>query len=484
MGSQVTLITMRKTFLYLLIVVLAAMPASAAKTVSKVAPKTQDSSRLFVPFGPYPRPMPHPIAVGILVRVPSAYFAIWNPGAVFVDGRPVFALKPRQAYLISGGQIVDMAGGPSFTLPVDKRSVIASADTAGEYYFWTANRWYRGSLEIINYGNVFTGVNVLDLESYLFGVVPSEMPANWHLEALKAQAVAARSYAVAHMGSGSKWRRSEGFDVVPDVRDQAYKGLAKEALSTHQAVNSTIGQVLKDSNRVKPGFYRATVGDTREEDLNVRSRSVSSSTLEKLVGVPNIVGVTVKKWDIYGNATHLQILGQKKNTEVSGIALAQRLGFTTAGILDVNQQGDNWVFEYRGPGNGSRGLSQHGAQKLASAGWSYFLILQQYYQDTDGILRLESINRPGRFMLTYPTAPAQQVRQAQPSPVQQPTAKKALPKTVVPAAQAAEIPEGPLFARPGGAGKTKPTNSKTKKPVAQDETPTPSDDGLTIEMAE
>lgn len=479
---------MRKTFLYILIVALAAMPASAAKTVSKASPKpTSESSRFFVPFGPYPRPMPHPITVGLLVRVPSAYFAIWNPGAVFVDNVPVFALKPRQAYLINGGQIIDLSGGPSFNLPHDKRSVLASSDTKGDYYFWTANRWYRGSLEIINYGSVFTAVNVLDLESYLFGVVPSEMPANWHLEALKAQAVAARSYAVAHMGSGSKWRRSEGFDIVPDVRDQAYKGLAKEALSTFQAVRGTLGQVLKDSNRVKPGFYRATVGDTREENFNVRSTSVPSATLEKLVGVPNIVGVTVKKWDIYGNATHLQILGQKKNTEVSGVAIAQRLGFTTAGILDVNQQGDNWVFEYRGPGNGARGLSQHGAQKLAKAGWNYFQILQQYYQDADGILRLESINRPGKFMLSYPVIPRQPVRPVTPLAAP-PTAKavKSAPKTVVGEsnAQAAEMSDSPLFARPGGAKQTKTMDARKKQVVKDENSTSPSDDGLTIEMAE
>lgn len=476
---------MRKAFLYLLIVLLTALPASAAKTVGKAQPKApSESSRLFVPFGPYPRPMPHPITVGLLVRVPVAYFAVWNPGAVFIDNAPVYSIKPRQVYSIRDGQISDLSGGPSFNLPLGKRAVIASADRAGEYYFWTANRWYRGSLEIINYGSVFTAVNVLDLESYLFGVVPSEMPANWHLEALKAQAVAARSYAVAHMGSGSKWKRSEGFDIVPDVRDQAYKGLAKEALSARQAVLGTLGQVLKDSNRVKPGFYRATVGDTREENLNVRQTSVPSSTLEKLVGVPNIVGVTVKKWDIYGNATHLQILGKNKNTEVSGIALAQRLGFTTAGILDVNEQGDNWVFEYRGPGNGSRGLSQHGAQKLASAGWSYFLILQQYYQDADGVLRLESINQPGRYMLSYPVIPRQPVKPAM-APATTPPAKAAKKPALSPAAaQASELSDGPLFARPGGNKQVKPPARGTKQPVKEENQGTPADDGLTIEMAE
>jgi hypothetical protein len=74
---------------------------------------------------------------------------------------------------------------------------------------------------------------------------------------------------------------------------------------------------------------------------------------------------------------------------VSGIHLAKMLGFTTAGILDVHEEGSNWVFTYRGPGNGARGLSQHGANMFAKRGWRFDQILQQYYQDNDGKLHLD-----------------------------------------------------------------------------------------------
>src|SRR5262249_25439356 len=153
---------------------------------------------------------------------------------------------------------------------------------------------------IIAFNHAVTLINVLDLEDYLPGVVPSEMPANWYFEALKAQAVAARSYAWAHMGPGSKWYRTEGFDLVPDVRDQMYRGLAAEARSTSAAVLSTRGVVLRDAGRVKPGFYRATVGNPYE-NLNIRKYTVPDSVLEKITGVPKIVGVTVKQWDYSGN---------------------------------------------------------------------------------------------------------------------------------------------------------------------------------------
>jgi hypothetical protein len=87
-------------------------------------------------------------------------------------------------------------------------------------------------------------------------------------------------------------------------------------------------------------------------------------------------------------------MGSKRGAkEVYGIALAKMLGLSTAGILDVKEEGNNWVFTCRGPGNGARGLSQHGANTLAKNGWRYEQILQHYSQDPDGQLRLEFIDR-------------------------------------------------------------------------------------------
>jgi SpoIID/LytB domain protein len=112
-----------------------------------------------------------------------------------------------------------------------------------------------------------------------------------------------------------------------------------------------------------------------------------------LTGVKNIIGVTVKQWDANANAHSIQIMGAKKSTEVWGLELAKRLGLTTAGIIDVREAGPNWIFTYRGPGNGSRGLSQHGADMLATNGWNFEQILRQYYQDPDGRLRLDYMDR-------------------------------------------------------------------------------------------
>jgi hypothetical protein len=361
---------------------------AAAKAAHKAAGKpVQVGGRL--DYAPYP-PMINPVRIGLGVRTPLARFALWAPGYVFANGQrgitPLMDVKPGVIYTISGGRISEMSTGRTVCLPMDERCYVSARD----YRVWTGNRWYRGCLELINFGNKVSVINLLDLEDYLLGVVPSEMPASWNLEALKAQAVAARSYAWAHIGAHSKWR-SEGFDVVPDVRDQAYKGLGAEAPSTFTAVQQTRGLILKDSGRVKPGFYRAWVGD-EYENLNIRKSIVSSQTLEKITGVPHIVGVTVKQWDATGNAHDIQVMGAKKTREVYGVALAKMLNFSTAGILDVHEDGPNWVFTYRGPGNGERGLSQHGANMLASKGWRFDQILQQYYQDPDGKLRLDYID--------------------------------------------------------------------------------------------
>lgn len=343
-------------------------------------------------------PMITPVRIGLATRSTLVRFALWpqpanlprsawQSGFVFVDGTAACPLALESVYSIMDGKIIELATGRSFALPKDKRVLISSPYDC----VWVNNRWYRGCLEIITYAHSATVINLLDLENYLRGVVPAEMPANWHFEALKAQAIAARSYAWAHLDGGSKWSKAEGYDLVPDVRDQVYKGVAVEADASTKAVYATRGVVLKNSGRVKPGFYRAWVGDDFE-NLNIRRYVVSASLLAKITGVPGIIGVTVRQWDPSGNGNvrSIQVMGANKKTrEVSGVALARMLDFATAGILDAQEEGTNWVFTCRGPGNGARGLSQTGANKLALGGWKCEQILQQYYQDPDGKVRLD-----------------------------------------------------------------------------------------------
>jgi stage II sporulation protein D len=115
-------------------------------------------------------------------------------------------------------------------------------------------RGYRGAIRILKLGSRIRIVNVVDLDLYLRGVVPSEMPKDWAPEALKAQAVAARSYAVSHLHPGG------GYDLYPDTRDQVYLGIPHEAPATTAAVNATAGQVVLYKGKAASTYFFSTSG--------------------------------------------------------------------------------------------------------------------------------------------------------------------------------------------------------------------------------
>lgn len=117
-------------------------------------------------------------------------------------------------------------------------------------------KWYRGHFKIINDGLGLTVMNDIELEKYLQGVVPSEMPSGWEHEAHKAQAIAARSYAVANMGKRSKY----GYDLKDTPEDQAYGGASAETQQTNAAVTETAGIVIVCQGKIVPAYYSASAG--------------------------------------------------------------------------------------------------------------------------------------------------------------------------------------------------------------------------------
>jgi stage II sporulation protein D len=141
-------------------------------------------------------------------------------------------------------------------------------------------RGYRGSLRILKLaGGKVRVVNVVDVDMYLRGVVPSEMPKDWAPEALKAQAVAARSYALSHLRSGSG-----GFDLYPDTRDQVYLGIPHEAPSTNAAVNATAGQVVLYKGKVASTYFFSSSGG---RTASVQDLYPDSPPIPYLVSVPD-----------------------------------------------------------------------------------------------------------------------------------------------------------------------------------------------------
>jgi SpoIID/LytB domain protein len=124
-------------------------------------------------------------------------------------------------------------------------------------------RLYRGSLQLSVQGGYLRAINVLDLESYLQGVIPGEMPNTWPLEALRAQAVAARSYALANLVKGKP------FDLYSDVRSQVYLGLSGEKSRTTEAVSTTAGKVVLYGGKVASTLYFSSSGGKTASAVDV-----------------------------------------------------------------------------------------------------------------------------------------------------------------------------------------------------------------------
>jgi stage II sporulation protein D len=116
---------------------------------------------------------------------------------------------------------------------------------------------YRGSITIRRSGSSVWALNTLGLNDYVKGVVPREMPSSWHAEALKAQAVAARSYALAAGGHCSWFGTSV---MCRDTRDQVYGGQGGEAAPSNAAVDATSGKVLVSGGAVATTFFFSTSG--------------------------------------------------------------------------------------------------------------------------------------------------------------------------------------------------------------------------------
>lgn len=134
-----------------------------------------------------------------------------------------------------------------------------------------SNGRYRESIEFSpsDLGGL-AAVNALDLDSYVQGVVPGEIPSSWHEEALKAQSVAARSYALTTDAGGAL------FDQWPDTRSQVYKGIAVETTRTNRAVQDTAGLVVKSGGRVATTYFFSTSGGQTENiDKIWNSKSVA-----------------------------------------------------------------------------------------------------------------------------------------------------------------------------------------------------------------
>ena len=137
---------------------------------------------------------------------------------------------------------------------------------------------YRGDLIVHRRNGKLVIVNKLPLDRYLRGVVPWEMPDDWHPQALRAQAVVARSYALATLKPGTL------YDLYADTRSQVYGGIEAEATTTNIAIGATAGEVLTWNGRVATTFYHSTSGG---RTVSVEEAWPRATPVPYLVSVPD-----------------------------------------------------------------------------------------------------------------------------------------------------------------------------------------------------
>jgi stage II sporulation protein D len=319
------------------------------------------------------------------VQVGSSTKAIVRNSA----GQVVGKIEAMNAFSAQGG-----SGGVAIG---QFRSSQLWIEPSGDGFVWIGDRWYRGRTQLVPTSGGLTAVNHVNLEQYLYSVLGSEMSANWPQEALKAQAVAARSYAL--------YKRSTSGNIVYDVGDtttwQVYKGLETEAQGTHLAVNATAGQVMTYNGQVILAVFHSSSGGHTEnvEDIWTDplpylrgvadydmgapvfewTKSFSRSELSRLIsGVGNVISMTPERTTPQGRVITMKVQGDGGTRRMSGNDLRSALGLRST-LFVVNPTGNGFQVDGRGYGHGL-GMSQWGAHNLASRGVNYQQILGHYYQ--------------------------------------------------------------------------------------------------------
>jgi len=267
-------------------------------------------------------------------------------------------------------------------------------------YVWIGDRWYRGTTQLILQDDGITAINHVDLEQYLYSVVGAEAVSSWPIEALKAQAVAARSYALYKQS-----RESNGiYDVDTTIGTQVYKGLDSEYTTTHEAVNSTLGQIMTYDEKVilaafhsSSGGYtenvediwtsplpylRAVVDYDHESPVFEWQQVIPVSKIQSLVaGIGKIKGLQPVKMTPHGRVITMDVTGDRGSATVSGKDLRRVLDLRST-LFRISTDGENLNVKGRGFGHGL-GLSQWGAYYLAQKGINYHQILTHYYQSAN-----------------------------------------------------------------------------------------------------
>lgn len=251
-------------------------------------------------------------------------------------------------------------------------------------------------------------IEKIPLEKYLVGVVAGEMPVSYELEALKAQAVAARTYTLKKMETN----KQKNYDVVDTTNDQVY--LEEEYLKTtwkdtyenriskiKKAINETEGEYLTYDGKIIKAFFFSTSSGKTENCKDVFGEnlpyliSVSSTWDENSPSYLDKKTFSKKEFyeklnlpyqeklniEIKRNDTNSINIITINNTDIKGTEFRSKLSLKSTNV-DIIEEDDNVLITSKGFGHGV-GMSQYGAQEMAKLGYKYNDILKYYYQGTE-----------------------------------------------------------------------------------------------------
>ncbi len=263
-----------------------------------------------------------------------------------------------------------------------------------------SDNFYYGSIDVIKDENGLYFINELPIEKYIEGVVAAETGEDWALEALKAQAVISRTYAVFQQNQNN----SKKYHITSSVLHQVYKGDNKKEIIS-RAVKQTAGEILTYKGKPIEAFYHSTCkGKTELPDVvwgknypYIKSvpckgehspyehwqRRFHFEEIEKILGLKNIKDIHINSFTPTGRVDIVNVITEDAEIEIRATDLRRLLGYRElpSTHFSLSIEGKDIIFEGSGYGHGV-GLSQWGALELANKGKTYKEILAHYYPGT------------------------------------------------------------------------------------------------------
>ncbi len=288
-----------------------------------------------------------------------------------------------------------------YDLKSNQQFQVRSTDGRG---IWVGQKRFSGKLNLFVLDSEILVVNVLGIEKYLTSVVGSEMPTKWPIEALKAQAIASRTYALKQKGNNL-------FDIDSTQRNQVYNGLESRTYKTIRAVKSTRSLVLTYKNKLINALFHSSSGGMTENSQDVWknkypylssvkdfdkenpkfrwqkkfSNKDLTNLFPKIGGLKNI---EILNFTSTGRVKNVKVFGAYGSDKMSGVDLRKRLGLNSNFVRfklfeeELNNKlpiKKGLIVFGKGSGHGV-GLSQWGAKYMASKGQKAEKILKHFYR--------------------------------------------------------------------------------------------------------